>query len=166
MPAFVDGRPREIAAAHGLKWGSSKAGLLRRVLAFMFSTEPREVWTMSALSSSDCLVQPPDWPGFRMFPPLPSDSKAWNPVRVPPRARHTPSSEGVFALTCVHSAWSGPYDTGRGVCLAPRVAYLVVGERVQGGGRWTLRWLCTGVIRVPSFGSARLVWSGLHLFMG
>ena len=58
-------------------------------------------------------------------------SKAWHPVRVPSRAQDTPLAEGVFALTCVHSGWSGPSDTGRGVCLAPRVACLVVGERVQ-----------------------------------
>jgi hypothetical protein len=40
------------------------------------------------------LVQPPDCPGFRMFLPIPSKDKARNPVRVPPRARHTPSSVG------------------------------------------------------------------------
>ncbi|MET4538622.1 hypothetical protein ABIE37_000377 [Arthrobacter bambusae] len=109
----------------------------------VFGVRPnkKEVWTMSTLSTSDRLVQPPDWPGFLTFPPLPSATKAWNPVRVPPRARHTPSSEGVFALTCVHSGWSGPSDTGRGVCLAPRVACLVVGERVQGRGWRALRWL-------------------------
>ena len=45
-----------------------------------------------------------------------------------------PLVRGGFALTCVHSGWSGPSDTGRGVSLAPRVACLVVGERAQ--GRW------------------------------
>jgi hypothetical protein len=55
---------------------------------------------MSTLSASDWPVQPPDWPAFRMFPLDPSNDKAKNHVRVPPRARHTPSSEGVFALTC------------------------------------------------------------------
>lgn len=92
------------------------------------------VWTLFTLSTSNCLVHGPDCPGFRMFPRLPSNNKPWNHLRVPPRARHTPSSEGVFALTCVHSGWSGPSDTGRGVCLAPRDACLVVGERVQGRG--------------------------------
>lgn len=61
------------------------------------------VWTMSTLPTSDRSVQPPDCPGFRKFPPPPSVPKAQNPVRVPPRARHTLSSEGVFALTCVQS---------------------------------------------------------------
>ena len=101
----------------------------------------KKVWTLSTLLASDWAVLPPNRLGFRMFPPLPSISKAWNPVRVPPRAQHTPSSEGVFALTCVQIWWSGPSDTGRGVCLAPRVACLVVGERVQGLGLLALRWL-------------------------
>ena len=111
----------------------------RRFLVLSVQPSKKEVWTMSTLSTWDCLVQPPDWPGFRRFPPVPSVCRAWNPVRVPPRARHTPSPEGVFALTCVHFGWSGPSDSGRGVCLAPRVACLVVGERVQGLGRWALR---------------------------
>jgi len=105
----------------------------------------KEVWTMSTLSTSDCLVHPADWPGFRMFSRLASNSKAWKPVRVPPRARHTPSCEGVFALTCVHSGWSGPSDAGRGVCLAWRVACSSVGERVQGRGWRTLRLRRTGL---------------------
>ncbi|WP_431230608.1 Fic family protein [Paenarthrobacter nicotinovorans] len=51
-------------------------------------------------------------------------------------------SEGVFALAYVHSGWSGPSDTGRGLCLAPRVASEVVGgERVQGRGWLALRLL-------------------------
>ena len=54
---------------------------------------------MSTLSASDWPVQPPDWPGFRMFPPLPSIHKAKNRVRVPPRARHNPSSEGFLRLS-------------------------------------------------------------------
>ncbi len=49
--------------------------------------------------TSDCPPSlTPNWPGLRMFPPLPSVTKTWNPVRVPPRARHTPSSEGGFLL--------------------------------------------------------------------
>ena len=71
-----------------------------RVSVIGARSSKKEVWTMSTLLASDWPLQPPDWPGFRMFSPLPSVCKAWNPVRVPPRARHTPSSEGVFALTC------------------------------------------------------------------
>lgn len=96
---------------------------------------------MSTLFTPEWRVHPSDCLGFRMFSRLPSVIKDQNPVRVPPRAQHTPSSEGVFALTCVHSGWSGPSDTGRGVCLAPRVACLVVGERAQGRGWWALRLL-------------------------
>ncbi|MDR6436764.1 hypothetical protein J2790_001885 [Paenarthrobacter nicotinovorans] len=117
------------------------------------------VWTMSTLSTPDCLVHPSDCPGFRMFPPLPSNAKARNPVRVPPRARHTPSSEGVFALTCAHACWSGSSDMGRGVCLAPRVAFLVVGERVQGLG-----WFgppCAGA--TCSSLTSRLGWRVLYI---
>ncbi|MFJ6535133.1 glycoside hydrolase family 3 C-terminal domain-containing protein [Paenarthrobacter sp. NPDC091711] len=47
---------------------------------------------MSTPFVSNSLVQPPNCPAFRMFPRLPSVSKAWNPVRVPPRARHTPEA--------------------------------------------------------------------------
>ena len=111
----------------------------RQVPVFGAQPSKKEVWTMSTLSTPDCPVQPPDCLGFRMFPPLPSARKAWNPVRVPPRARQTPSSKGVFAITCVHSGWSGPSDAGRGVCLASRVAGSSVGERVQGRGWRTLR---------------------------
>jgi hypothetical protein len=89
----------------------------------------RGVRTVSTHWPSDWAVPRPDWPGLPMFPRDPSVCKAWNHVRVPPRAQHTPSSEGVFALTCVHSGWSGPSDTGRGVCLAPRFACLIVGGR-------------------------------------
>jgi hypothetical protein len=52
-----------------------------------------------------------------------------------------PLVRGGFALMCVHSGWSGPSDTGRGVCLAPRAACLIVGERVQGYGWLALRLL-------------------------
>ena len=54
---------------------------------------------MSTLSASDWPVQPPDWPGFRMFPRDPGNSKARNRVRVPPRARHNPFSEGFLLLS-------------------------------------------------------------------
>ena len=43
------------------------------------------------------------------------------PFRVPPRAAY-PFVRGGFALMCVHSGWSAPSDTGRGVFLAPQVA--------------------------------------------
>ena len=50
-------------------------------------------WTMSTTSTSDGSVPPPDCPGFRMFPPLPSVPKAWVPFEshlghgIPPRQR-------------------------------------------------------------------------------
>ena len=59
----------------------------------------KEVWTMSTLSASDWPVQPPDWAGFRMFPRDPRKDKAGNRVRVPPRARHNPFSEGFLLLS-------------------------------------------------------------------
>ena len=121
---------------------------------------------MSTLSASDWPVQPPDWPGFRMFPRDPGNSKARNRVRVPPRAQQTPSSEGAFALTGVHSGWSGPSDTGRGVCLAPRVTCELVGERVQGRGWLALRWLCTGVIRSLLGASGRSWLAYTSLWVG
>lgn len=74
--------------------------------------DKKEVWTLSTLSTSDRSVQPPDSPGFRMFPALPSVSKALNPVRVPPWARHTPSSEGVFAFNVVTDVVVSPSDSG------------------------------------------------------
>lgn len=49
---------------------------------------------MSTLFVSDCLVEHSDYFGFRMFSRVPSVYKAGNAVRVPPRAQHTPSSEG------------------------------------------------------------------------
>jgi len=52
-----------------------------------------------------------------------------------------PLVRGVFALTSLHSRWSGPSDSGRGVCLAPRVTCEVMGERVQGRGWLALRFL-------------------------
>lgn len=92
----------------------------RQVALFGVRSTKKEVWTMSTLFTPDCLVQPPDWPGFRMFRPLPSVCVPENPARVPPRAQHDPSSEGSFALTYVHSRWSGPSEGCRGVCrLSP-----------------------------------------------
>jgi hypothetical protein len=43
-----------------------------------------------------------DWTGLAMFPRESRVCRGWKAVRVPPRAQHSPSSEGVFALTCVH----------------------------------------------------------------
>ena len=60
----------------------------------------KRVWTLSTLCLSDWGVHRSDRAGFGMIPGNPSVPKAWNHLRVPPRARHTPSSEGAFALTC------------------------------------------------------------------
>ena len=49
---------------------------------------------MSTLLVSDRVLLPSDYFGFRMFSRVPSVCKGWNTVRVPPRARHIPSSEG------------------------------------------------------------------------
>jgi hypothetical protein len=53
------------------------------------------VFTFCTLWASDLVVVVPDWAGFRRFPGEPSDCKGWNAVRVPPRAQHNPSSEGL-----------------------------------------------------------------------
>ncbi len=92
---------------------------------------------MSTLFASDWLVRRPDWPGFRMFPGVPGVAKPWNPVRVPPRAQHTPLVRGVFCFNVCTFWLVGPSDTGRGVCLAPRVACEVVGG--AGSGSWLMR---------------------------
>lgn len=49
---------------------------------------------MSGLFVSYWAEQPSDWLGFRMFSRVPCVCKGWNAVRVPPRARRFPSSEG------------------------------------------------------------------------
>lgn len=49
---------------------------VRQVPASRCSIEQNRAWTMSTLFISDCLLQPPDWPGFRMFPPLASSLPA------------------------------------------------------------------------------------------
>jgi hypothetical protein len=54
----------------------------------------KNVWTMSTLWASDRVVHRSDRAGFRMFPGESSVCKGWNAVRVPPRAQHSPSSEG------------------------------------------------------------------------
>ncbi len=69
----------------------------------------KRVWTMSTLFPSDWFVQPPDRPGFRRFPRDPSNGKAKNRVRVPPRARHNPLVRGVFAFKCVQTLTSASY---------------------------------------------------------
>ena len=58
------------------------------------------VCTMCTLWASDWAVWVSDRAGFRMFPGLPNVCKGWNAVRVPPRAQHIPSSEGVLLLMC------------------------------------------------------------------
>jgi hypothetical protein len=62
----------------------------------------QKVLTMSTLLAADWVAKPADCLGFRMFLRVPSHCKGWNAVRVPPRAQHSPLSEGVFALTCGH----------------------------------------------------------------
>ncbi len=101
-----------------------------------------------------------------MFSGVPSVFKGRNAVRVPPRAQHSPSSEGVFALTCVQSLWSGPSDARLAGCgLAAPVAY--GGVWVAGSGSWlvgpppALGW----GYAVPRSGSVWLVVDGQHQFM-
>ena len=52
------------------------------------------VCTLCTPRASDSVVLGSDRRGFRMFYGLPSAYKAWNPVRVPPRARITPRQRG------------------------------------------------------------------------
>ena len=56
--------------------------------------EDLRVLTVSTHLAPDCAVHRPDWTVLAMFSGVPPVSKAWNPVRVPPRALHDPSSEG------------------------------------------------------------------------
>ena len=49
---------------------------------------------MCTLWASDWVVLGSDRAGLRMFSRVPSVCKGWDPVRVPPRAQHDPSSEG------------------------------------------------------------------------
>ena len=58
---------------------------------------------MSTLLRADRTVKPAECPGFGMFLQVPSVCQGGNAVRVPPRAQQIPSSEGIFALTCVQS---------------------------------------------------------------
>lgn len=72
----VRGGSKEPGTCRGV--GSYSQGLdstpqrMSRILIFGGPSAKRRVWTMSTLSTSDWPVLPPDWPGFRMFPPLPS----------------------------------------------------------------------------------------------
>ena len=52
--------------------------------------------TMSTLFASECVEQPGDCFGSRMFSRVPSVFRAGNAVRVPPRAQHITSSEGLL----------------------------------------------------------------------
>ncbi len=120
---------------------------------------------MSTLLPSDWAVHRPDWLVLPMFSRVPGVSKAGNAVRVPPRAQHSPSSEGVFALTCVQSLTSASDAGGAGCGLAAAVAYEDVW--VAGSGPWlvdpppALGW----GYAVPRSGSVWLVVDGQHLFM-
>lgn len=87
-------------------------------------------------------------------------------VRVPPRARHSPSSEGVFCFNVLTKlAIASPDGLGRGLWLGRRGPIQVCGCRVQDPGWWALRLLRAGSMRfllpVPSGGPG----AGLHLFM-
>ena len=122
--------------------------------------------TVSTLLLSDWVVYRSDWAVLGTFSGVPCVSAAWNAVRVPPRAQHSPSSEGVFALTCVQSLWSGPSDARlAGFGLAAAVAYS--GGWVAGSGSWLVGPpLCSGWgYAVPRSGSVWLVVDGQHLFM-
>ncbi|MFK4639382.1 hypothetical protein ABIA52_002271 [Paenarthrobacter histidinolovorans] len=114
------------------------------------------VRAMCTLSVSDWTVQPSDWPGFRMFPTHPSDGKPWNPVRVPPRAWQTLSSEEVFAfdvctfwLVRSHSRWPrgvpgaagrlcgcGGVGSGSWLTGPPMALYWPVGSSLSSGRSW------------------------------
>lgn len=61
----------------------------------------KRVWTLSKLLASIWAVLGLVWTGFRMFSRIPGVCMAGNAVRVPPRARHIPSSEGflLYVLT-------------------------------------------------------------------
>ncbi len=102
----------------------------------------KEVWTMSTLLASDRVVYRSDWAGFGMFSGVPSVCRGWNAVRVPPRAQQIPSSEGIFALTCVQSLWWRPSDaSARALAWPPRWPIQVCGWRVQRPGWWAFRLL-------------------------
>jgi len=91
---------------------------------------------MSTLSMSDYLVQPPDYPGFRMFSRLSSVFRGWNAVRVPHRAQYFPSSEGFcfnlytpcgrVPLTLVRGLWPGRRG-GLCRCVGDRFGVLASG---------------------------------------
>ncbi len=65
-------------------------GLLGRRIssARIHSTAEKKVLTMSTPLALDWFVEGSDWPGFRMFPLVPSVYTVGNPVRVPPRAQY------------------------------------------------------------------------------
>jgi hypothetical protein len=56
--------------------------------------DQKRVCTMCTLWALDRVVLVADWAGLRRFSGEWRKFKGWNPVRVPPRAQHDPSSEG------------------------------------------------------------------------
>lgn len=68
--------------------------LLRRVVGVK-----RRVCTMCTPCLSDWAVHRTEWGELAMSSGEWWNLGAWNPVRVAPRARHNPSSEGVLALS-------------------------------------------------------------------
>jgi hypothetical protein len=108
----------------------------------------KDVCTMCTLSASDWAVHRPDCLGFGMFSGVPSVWKGWSAVRVPPRAQQVPSSEGIFALTCVQNLWWRPSDAdARALALPPRWPVKLGGWRDQDLGWWVLRPLFTRTMR-------------------
>ena len=96
-----------------------------------FSGKSR-VWTLSTLSSSYWSIQAPDGPVFRMFARTPSVFKAWNAVRVPPRAQHLPSSEGFLLQRVDIACGDVPLTLSwRAVAWLPRSLFKCVGWRVR-----------------------------------
>ena len=56
----------------------------------------KRVCTMCTPWASDRVVLVPDWAGLRRYSGEWRKFKGWNPVRVPPRAQHSPSSEAIL----------------------------------------------------------------------
>jgi hypothetical protein len=63
---------------------------------------------MSTPSPSDWIVRRSDRGGFHMFLRVPSVGKAWNAVRVPPRAQCFPCSGACEPLNVYKSPFMGP----------------------------------------------------------
>lgn len=66
----------------------------RQSLGVLQILSEKGVLTMSTDLASDWVVYRPDSDVLGMFSGVPCVFGAWNAVRVPPRAQHSPSSEG------------------------------------------------------------------------